>query len=235
MPCKLCFPYDSHAKGTSQDEDTGRYLYFRFDNDDQYVVPYHPLILLLWRAHMNLQRITDTQWSYYVLKYASKIEPIAELCCDEHVAAAFGFHGLSVTEMQVVTAALLTKPVSPAEATCIMSGIPIINSNVNVTYVELTPLSEKEVRVNHGQSYIHDFTTPHVMLYINRHEDLVEMSLQDYFTNLRFVSDGCQNVLTVNTSMMISWATKCMSFSSIVLYVILILVRNINRMSSFTS
>jgi hypothetical protein len=130
---------------------------------------------------MNIQRITNTQWSYYVLKYASKIEPIAELSCDGNVAGALGLHGLSDTEMQVVTAALLTKPVSPAEATCIMSGIPIIHSNVSVKYVELRPLSEKEVRVNHGQYFIHDFITPPLMLYVNRHEDEHYASFEEYF------------------------------------------------------
>jgi hypothetical protein len=181
--CKMCFPYAINKQGTVFDDESGRYLYFRFSDDDQFVVPYHPLILLLWRAHMNIQRITDTQWSYYVLKYASKIEPIAEMCFDQKVAESFGLYGLSDTELQVVTAALLTKPVSPAEATCIMSNIPIIHSDVSVTYVDIRPLTEKEVRVTQGTNFIHTFITPPLMLYINRHKSLYDRGFEAYFTH----------------------------------------------------
>jgi hypothetical protein len=32
------------------------------------IVPYHPACLLCWGAHMNIQAVTNTAWSYYVLK-----------------------------------------------------------------------------------------------------------------------------------------------------------------------
>jgi hypothetical protein len=32
------------------------------------VVPYHPACLLCWGAHMNIQAVTNTVWSFYVLK-----------------------------------------------------------------------------------------------------------------------------------------------------------------------
>ncbi len=38
-------------------------------------MPYHYTTLILWGAHMNIQRITSSYWSYYLLKYAMKCEP----------------------------------------------------------------------------------------------------------------------------------------------------------------
>jgi hypothetical protein len=95
----------------------------------------------------------------------AKIEPIAELCCDESVAEALGLHGLSEQEKQVVTAALLTKPVSPSEAACIMTGIPIIHSDVKVTYIDVKPLSEREISKDRGVSFLHDMVTPHYVIH----------------------------------------------------------------------
>ena len=32
-----------------------RYVYFRADKHNENIVPYHPMVLLLWNAHMNVQ------------------------------------------------------------------------------------------------------------------------------------------------------------------------------------
>lgn len=55
-PCKRLFPYCTNRAGTCFNEDTQRYDYFRFsEHHDQYIVPYHPQVLALWQAHMNIQ------------------------------------------------------------------------------------------------------------------------------------------------------------------------------------
>ena len=53
---------------------------FRPRHCDRNVVPYHPTILLLWGAHMNLQRITNNAWSFYLLKYSLKVSDNHNLC-----------------------------------------------------------------------------------------------------------------------------------------------------------
>lgn len=45
-----------------------RYIYPRHNAGDSMVVPYHPACLLCWGAHMNIQAVTNTAWSFYVLK-----------------------------------------------------------------------------------------------------------------------------------------------------------------------
>jgi hypothetical protein len=47
-----------------------RYIYLRHNASDGMVVPYHPAVLLAWGAHVNIQRVTNTSWSFYILKYA---------------------------------------------------------------------------------------------------------------------------------------------------------------------
>lgn len=36
-------------------------------------VPYHPMVLMTWCAHMNIQRVTAAAWSFYLLKYTLKV------------------------------------------------------------------------------------------------------------------------------------------------------------------
>ena len=49
-----------------------RHVYNRFCEADQYVVPFHPPLLLAWGAHMNIQAVTNSAWSFYVLKVCCK-------------------------------------------------------------------------------------------------------------------------------------------------------------------
>lgn len=66
---KCGFPYDinldSHAKVNIS---TNRWEYFWLKHCDQNVIPYHPTLFLIWDAHLNIQIITSSFWSYYLLK-----------------------------------------------------------------------------------------------------------------------------------------------------------------------
>lgn len=77
--CSSGFPYDKPQlhRGALYNASTQRWEYFRPRACDQNVVPYHPLVLLYWNAHMNIQRITASAWSFYLLKYACKVRA----CC----------------------------------------------------------------------------------------------------------------------------------------------------------
>lgn len=66
-----------------------RHLYARFTEADGMVVPYHPAVLLAWGAHMNLQAVTDTALSFYLLKYAAKQQVPASLVLDGKALAAW--------------------------------------------------------------------------------------------------------------------------------------------------
>ena len=52
-----------------------QYVYKRTRQVDRYVVPFTPLLLLIWHAHVNVQYATSAGLSKYVTKYVTKVEP----------------------------------------------------------------------------------------------------------------------------------------------------------------
>lgn len=77
-PCKYGFPTRPQtAAAPALDPATLRYQYYRPSWAHRNVSPYHPTVALLWGAHINLQVINSSNWSFYLLKYAMKCEPVA--------------------------------------------------------------------------------------------------------------------------------------------------------------
>ena len=180
--CKKMFPAPPHREGTTFDAETNRYEYFRFCEYDQWIVPYHPGVLLCWNGHMNIQRITNTEWSYYVLKYAAKEEPTGELHVDEQVIEALGIHGISVHQAQLAVSVVLAKPFSPTEAYCVLTNIPIIEfgPGIEVTYIDTQP-PEKRTRL----TYNGHISTPPVDTYAGRPVPAyAAWSWDEYWTNV---------------------------------------------------
>ncbi|KAL3155152.1 hypothetical protein ABBQ38_011208 [Trebouxia sp. C0009 RCD-2024] len=118
---------------------TNRYLYHRPRHADRNVVPYHPVILLLWKAHMNLQRVTQTAWSFYVLKYAMKAEPAGHLRIDPGAMAELGLHSMSSAQLATASALILSKPICPAEAAMICLEEPAVQASASVLYIAFAP------------------------------------------------------------------------------------------------
>lgn len=116
-----------------------RWIYYRPRYVDRNVVPYHPVILLLWGAHMNLQRVTSDAWSHYLLKYAFKCEPTGSLNSNPESAKSLGLHGLTDTQLRVVSAFCLSKPVSPCEAAMALMEISIVDRSSIVVTIDLAP------------------------------------------------------------------------------------------------
>lgn len=80
-PCKWGFPYRTPCVSpVHMDIDGNRFLYPRRRAVDRNVVPYHPILLLLWKGHMNIQFVTNTQWSFYLLKYQLKVRRLQFGC-----------------------------------------------------------------------------------------------------------------------------------------------------------
>ena len=74
--CKFCFPFKINLKENYDDEENLRISYVRREKEDAYVVPYNLRILLLWEAHMNIQKISEIGWMAYVCKYITKGEKL---------------------------------------------------------------------------------------------------------------------------------------------------------------
>ena len=74
-PCKYGFPMALQPLRSPVLSPVRKvYQYYRPRHCDRNVVPYHPTIMRVWSAHSNLQLITNDSWSYYILKYAMKVQ-----------------------------------------------------------------------------------------------------------------------------------------------------------------
>ncbi|GET04749.1 putative replicase/helicase/endonuclease [Rhizophagus clarus] len=52
-----------------------RFVYYQTKPEDQWVVSYYALTLLLWEAYHNFQYVTDKHFAKYMCKYVTKPEP----------------------------------------------------------------------------------------------------------------------------------------------------------------
>lgn len=119
---------------------TKRWEYLRLHRtlDDEYVVPYHPAVLLLWGAHINVQRVTNAAWSAYMLKYAMKSEPVAQLNLKVENLRRLGISPEHATdrELKLACASVLSQPVSTTpEAAWIILGYDIVTFSWKDDYV----------------------------------------------------------------------------------------------------
>jgi hypothetical protein len=51
------------------DEEVNLYKYKRISNEDVNIVPYNPILLLLWDGHINIQYVTKKGIEQYLVKY----------------------------------------------------------------------------------------------------------------------------------------------------------------------
>ena len=146
--CKYGFPHAVQPNRAPVFQATSnRYLYYRPRHEDRNVSPYHPTILLLWGAHMNLQRVTQTAWSFYMLKYAMKAEPTGHLVINEAAMAQLGLQRMDAVHLSTASALILSKPVSPAEAAMICLEQPAVQASSPVDYIASNPPQLRRHRV----------------------------------------------------------------------------------------
>jgi ATP-dependent exoDNAse (exonuclease V) alpha subunit len=179
--CQYHFPYPPHpSRKPTFNPLTKRWDYYRpGGGENRNVVPYHPDVLLLWEAHMNLQRITHSAWSFYVLKYALKAEPSGRLRIDAEAAQRLGLVGLSDSELSLISAMVLSKPVSPCEAALHLLRIDTVRMPP-VLYVASTP-PELRTRLVTGAAQRGKAKPAPVDLYCSRPPSLHEVTFTQYF------------------------------------------------------
>ena len=87
-----------------------RYTYRRTKPEEQFVVPYNTQLLLLWKAHINVQYCTTSSVAKYVTKYVTKPEPksIVNIRSVDHVAEHLRARRMSSMETMVL---LLSYPI----------------------------------------------------------------------------------------------------------------------------
>jgi hypothetical protein len=108
--CKYGFLYDinlnSHAK---INKNTNKWEYFQLKHYDWDVLPYHPILLLIWGAHLNIQIITSSFCSYYLLKYTMKIEPHDILNINTIIAKQLSLQNVNEMHLKFISAMILAK------------------------------------------------------------------------------------------------------------------------------
>ncbi|KAJ7536236.1 hypothetical protein O6H91_12G061400 [Diphasiastrum complanatum] len=93
-------------------------------------------MLLLWQAHMNLQRITNTGWSFYLLKYAMKSEPTSSLNLNIDDTKKIRLSHADENVLKLISSYILTKQISLPKISFTCLQIPIIKRNEVVQYVD---------------------------------------------------------------------------------------------------
>jgi hypothetical protein len=84
--CRYHFPHGLQPQHEPQYCDkSGTHRYYCPRYCDRNTVPYHPMVLLLWGAHTNVQRVTHSAWSYYLFKYALKVSSLGGPSPVQHV------------------------------------------------------------------------------------------------------------------------------------------------------
>ncbi len=87
---------------------------------------------------MNIQQITSSYWSCYLLKYAMKCESQGIIKLDD-VHASLRLVDATDLQLQLILVTIIAKPIFPAETTLSCLQIPIISKSAGVKYVDSKP------------------------------------------------------------------------------------------------
>ena len=184
--CVKRFPFPVRAEPiTGLDPVCNRHVYFRPRVCDRNVIPYHASALLLWGAHLNVEAVTNTDWSYYLMKYTTKTEPNGKLCMDASAAMALGLEGLSDIQLLVIASTIIAKPLAPTEAAMHLLGKNIVKADTNVVYVDTSiPAHRKRVVLRSKSFAMHKIDLYVARPLKDRHgnpTNLEHVTFTDYF------------------------------------------------------
>jgi hypothetical protein len=124
-----------------------------------------------------MQRVTHSEWSWYLLKYVSKAEPAGSLNITKAHLEALGLYDITDAQAQLASAAILARTISIGEAALVLAGIPLVSSNVDVSYVD-TRCPEMRTRTCWGNH----ISVPACDLYFMRPVAYADYTPKQYFT-----------------------------------------------------
>jgi hypothetical protein len=165
--CKKGFPRP-FSSYTYFDTDTQRYIYRCIKPEDQWVVPYHPQILMVWNAHMNIQYVSSRKLAFYLTKYIAKTEP-------SHV---FNIHEGDKFREHVVARRL-----GSMELMFLILGETICNSSCAVTYLTTDPPTSRQKAIRPISLINENDDNPYWKNHIEKYFDRPE---EEEFTNLTY-------------------------------------------------
>ena len=192
--CRYGFPHDVQTQVDSHfDTEAGRWKCFRPRDCDRNIVDYHPAVALFWGGHHNLVRITDSSWSYYMMKYTMKTEPLGNLKLNAGIAKNMGLHDFSEQELQLISALVLARPVSPTLAALDLLQIPLVwcGKGDSVTHVKSVPPRLRSTRWSPaGPSRV---LLPPVNTYELKPASLVQVTFYEYFRTYEILDAGAMS------------------------------------------
>jgi len=121
--CKKGFPRP-YSTTTHYEQGNSRYVYKCLTEADSWVVPYHPQILLIWNAHINVQYITDKGFARYMMKYITKREPS---------------HIFNISENDLLREHIIARRLGYMELMFLLLGHQICNSSATVKFLTTEP------------------------------------------------------------------------------------------------
>ncbi len=68
---------------------------------------YHESLFFLWGAHLNIQRIISSYWSYYIFKYTMKCEPYETLNLNNLNVECLGLQNVSQVQLQFISSLII--------------------------------------------------------------------------------------------------------------------------------
>jgi hypothetical protein len=138
--CKYGFPFTMQPNQQSKFNNyTNQWEYYRPRHEDCNVVSYHASLFLLWNAHLNIQCIISSYWSYYLLKYTMECEPHGTLNLNKKNGERLGLRDVSKVQLQLISSLIINKPISPQEVAFTCLQIPVVQKNVVVKYIDSKP------------------------------------------------------------------------------------------------
>ena len=86
---------------------------------------------------MNIQKVSNSTWTYYLIKYVNKMEPHGCITLDENAAKSLGIKDMTIEQLKCATAMFMSKHVSVIEAALHMLGQRIIDKSpsMSCTYI----------------------------------------------------------------------------------------------------
>ena len=118
---------------------------------------------------------------------STQCEPMGTIRLSVEAAERMGLGHLDPTQLKLISAMILAKPVSPCEAACALLGIPMIRTSAAVQYVNTAPPSKRTVK---WCSKARHFFVPPVDHYVQRPACCEAQTLDQYFRNHQLVRPG---------------------------------------------
>lgn len=139
-----------------------RHEYTRLRTEDYRVSPYHPITLLAYPTHENIQVVTAESFAAYLVKYAAKVEPMGKVRnpLDDLPASQLPRAGPPQSGLQSVSDKQLPyiqgRNIAMSEAVIILAGQSMCLKSRIYKYVDTVIPHNRRMVVRRGQGGVMD-------------------------------------------------------------------------------